>query len=307
MTGTIDLSKLPAPSIVEALDFETILSAMIADLQARDPQFTALVESDPAYKIMEVCAYRELLLRQRVNEAAKGVMLAYATGNDLDQLAALFGVTRLTITPADNTTFPATPAVMESDTALRNRLQLSLDGFSTAGPIGAYQFWALSALGTIKDASVVGPPTVDPGRVVVTIMSAGKRADGTTSADGTANAAEIAAVEAALNAQNVRPLTDLVTVQSVAATPYQITAQVFVASGPDGATVLSSAQASIQALIASRSYVGKPVYLASIYGALMVAGVTNVAITSPVADVAVDYAHTAQCTAVNVTMGGVES
>lgn len=61
----VDLSQLPAPSVVETLDFETILQAMLDDLLARDPDFSALVESDPAYKILEVAAYRELLLRQR--------------------------------------------------------------------------------------------------------------------------------------------------------------------------------------------------------------------------------------------------
>ena len=71
----IDLSTLPAPHVVEPIDYQTILSAMIADLQARDPAFTALVESDPAWKIIEVCAYREMLLRQRVNDAARAVIL----------------------------------------------------------------------------------------------------------------------------------------------------------------------------------------------------------------------------------------
>ena len=109
---TIDLSTLPPPSVVETLDFEAILAAMLADLQARDPAFTALVESDPAYKILEVCAYRELLIRQRVNDAARATMLAYATGADLEQIGALFGVTRLTITEADEEAVPPVPAVM---------------------------------------------------------------------------------------------------------------------------------------------------------------------------------------------------
>lgn len=52
----IDLSTVPAPNVVQALNFETILAEMLADLQARDSVFTALVESDPAYKILEVAA-----------------------------------------------------------------------------------------------------------------------------------------------------------------------------------------------------------------------------------------------------------
>ena len=33
--SAIDLSQLPAPSVIEALDFETILAEMLADLRAR--------------------------------------------------------------------------------------------------------------------------------------------------------------------------------------------------------------------------------------------------------------------------------
>src|SRR5690606_1403888 len=78
--STLDLSLLPAPDVVEALDFETIFAAMLADLQARDPTFDALVESDPAYKVLQVSSFRELLLRQRVNDAARERMLAFASG-----------------------------------------------------------------------------------------------------------------------------------------------------------------------------------------------------------------------------------
>jgi phage-related baseplate assembly protein len=99
MTGetftAVDLSQVPSPAVVEQLDFETILQAMLSDLISRDPTFNALVESDPAYKILEVAAYREVIIRQRVNDAAHAVMLAYAIGPDLDQLGANYGVQRL--------------------------------------------------------------------------------------------------------------------------------------------------------------------------------------------------------------------
>jgi len=91
---SIYLPELPAPGVVEELDFEEILAAMKADLLSRDPAYGELLESDPAMKLLEVCAYRELLLRQRVNEAARAVMVAFAVGSDLDHLAALFGLER---------------------------------------------------------------------------------------------------------------------------------------------------------------------------------------------------------------------
>jgi phage-related baseplate assembly protein len=209
----IDLSQLQAPAVVEPLDFETIFAAMLADLQARDATFSALVESDPAYKILEVCAYRELLIRQRVNDASRAVMLAYATGTDLDQIGAIFGVARLVITPADPDAIPPVAAVMESDADFRRRIQLSLEGFSTAGPEGAYVFHALAADGDVLDVSATSP---DPGEVLISVLS--------RTGDGAADSGLIAAVETALNAENVRPLTDLVTVQSATIVDFEIEA-----------------------------------------------------------------------------------
>ena len=93
----IDLSKLPAPNVIETLDFETLLTDYINDFVARNPNYSALLESDPAIILMQVVAYREMLLRARINEAAKANMLAYATKGDLDNLAAFFGVERLKV------------------------------------------------------------------------------------------------------------------------------------------------------------------------------------------------------------------
>ena len=114
----IDLSRLPPPDIIEELDFEAVLALKNADylrrLREDHPDAEAPLESDPAYKVLETSAYRETLLRARGNRLARAVLLASATGADLDQLAALYGVERLTITPADPTTTPPTPAVKES-------------------------------------------------------------------------------------------------------------------------------------------------------------------------------------------------
>ena len=66
-----DISSLATPDIIETLDYEEILQRMKDDLVARDPDFVHLLESDPAMKVMEVAAWRELLIRQRVNDAAR--------------------------------------------------------------------------------------------------------------------------------------------------------------------------------------------------------------------------------------------
>ncbi|EKM8120324.1 baseplate J-like protein [Enterobacter hormaechei] len=118
----VDLNQLAAPDVVEVLDYETILAERKATLVSLYPEEqqeavarTLTLESEPIVKLLEENAYREVIWRQRVNEAARAVMLAYAAGSDLDQIGANSSIPRLVITPPDDTTFPPTPAVMESD------------------------------------------------------------------------------------------------------------------------------------------------------------------------------------------------
>ncbi len=85
----IDLSKLAAPDVIEKLEYETLLTDYINDFKAKNPDYTTLLESDPAIIILQVIAYRESLLRNRINEAKKANMLAYATKGDLDNLAKI--------------------------------------------------------------------------------------------------------------------------------------------------------------------------------------------------------------------------
>ncbi|HDS0509630.1 TPA: baseplate assembly protein, partial [Escherichia coli] len=93
------------------------------------------LESEPLNIISQAMAFREMLLRQRINEAARACMLSHSRGSDLDNLAANNNTRRLVIHPATDTT----EAVMESDTSLRLRAQSAWDGLSVAGPSGAYE------------------------------------------------------------------------------------------------------------------------------------------------------------------------
>lgn len=298
MPGTftaVDLSRLPFPAVVEPLDFETILAAMLADLRARAPEFDALVESDPAFKLLEVAAYRELILRQRVNDAAKAVTLAYASGSDLDHLAARYNVARLVIDPGDQGIYPPRAPAYESDADLRLRVQLAFEGFSTAGPDGAYLFHALSAHGQVLDVSVHSPT---PGDVVVAVLARG--------GDGTAAATLLAAVDAALNAEQVRPLTDRVSVQSALIVPFTVDATLTLYPGPDAAVVLADAQARLAAFLASNHRLGRDITRAGLIAALCTAGVQNVALAAPAADIVITIVQAPHCTASSVSIGGYD-
>ena len=286
----VDLSQLAAPAVVEELSFEAIRDQMLADLVARSPDFSAMVESDPAYKVLEVAAYREMLMRQRVNDAARAVMLPYANGTDLDNIAANFGVARLLITPADETTTPPTAAVYESDAEFRFRVTLSLEGYTTAGSAGSYVFHALSASGDVKDVAAVSP---EPGEVVVYVLS---RTD-----SGAASAALLSTVEAALNAEKVRPMTDHVTVQSATIVNYTVAAELVIYPGPDTEVVLAAARSAVEAYTAQQHRLGYDVTLSGIYSALHQPGVKRVNLTTPAANLDVDQGDAPFCTEITLT------
>lgn len=292
--AVIDLTRVPAPAVVEPLDYEAILAAMRADLQAKVPDL-ALAETDPATKVLEVAAYRELLLRARVNEAARAVMLPYALGADLDNLATLFGVQRLVITLADPNANPPTEAIMEDDGPLRERVQLSLDGLSVAGPERAYVFHARSASGQVLDASATSP---SPGEVVVSVLA--------RAGDGTADQALLDTVAAAVSAEGVRPLTDHVTVQAAAIVPYAVEATLYTYAGPDTSVVLANAQAAMEQLAQQTHKLGYDVTLSAIYAALQQPGVQRVELAAPTAGLVIDRDQAAYCTSITLTYGGID-
>jgi phage-related baseplate assembly protein len=143
--ATIDLTQLAPPQVIDNLDCITVMQARLdlftqlwATFQAQNPSLPNLdtlnLQSEPITIVLEADAYRELLLRGEINDKCKALLLAYATGPDLDQIGATYDVTRMVVTPEDDTTTPITPAVMESDDRYRQRIQLAPDAFSTVGP-----------------------------------------------------------------------------------------------------------------------------------------------------------------------------
>ena len=286
----IDLSGLPAPEVVEALDYEQILSEMIADLVTRDEAFSALVESDPAFKVLEVAAYRELKLRQRVNDAARAVLLAYATGADLDNLAAYVPLERKVVVEGDPDARPPVEDTMESDDEFRRRVQLAPEGFSVAGPDGAYIFHALS-VSDVRDAAVESP---SPGSVVVYVL--GRDGDGAPGQD------VLDAAAAAVSNADTRPLTDLVAVQAATIVEYSVDAILYVQAGPSPDSVKDAAEEALGEYVDARHVFGLGVAVSGIHAALHVSGVSRVALASPAVDISVASNEAAYCTSVNLSV-----
>jgi phage-related baseplate assembly protein len=293
----INLSALAVPDAIVAPDADEIFSRWLARLRELDPAFDALLESDPAYKQGEINAYQLTLAFQRVNDAVRAVFLASAKGADLDQLGAAFNVERLVITQADPEAIPPVEAVLEDDNAFRERIQLSWAQLNTAGARNAYRFYAKSkADKDVLDADAYGPETHNrPGEVDVYVLS--------RTGDGTANQALLATVANTLNADEVRPLTDFVSVQSATIGNYAITAELEIPDGPDAQTVLDNAISVVTQYAELSHRINTVVPLSAIYAALQQPGVVRVRLISPTADLEAVAGKAPWCTEINVTRG----
>lgn len=196
MTLPSELANLPPPSLIEAILYETRL----AELRAKLVQIFAdagiaydveHLETDPAQILLQVSAYQDILLRQRINEAIRSWFLAYAAGGDLDVLAQWYDVTRL---------------VGEADDALRRRVVLAIQGRSTGGTEARYRSIALGADMRVADVAIY---TIGRDPTINVAVFANDNA-------GVADAALLARVNAALQAPSVRMVNDTIVVASAA-------------------------------------------------------------------------------------------
>lgn len=302
MSSPIDLSQLPAPDVVETLHYETILAERKAALIALYPTDERAdiaarleLESEPLTKLLQENAYREMTWRQRVNEAARAVMLAYANDDDLDQLAANHNVERLVIDHGDPDSVPPVPPTYERNAELRLRAQRAFEGLSVAGPRGAYVFHALSADGRVADASAISP---SPAVAIVTVLA--------QAGNGTADQDLLDTVEAALSAEDVRPVGDRLTVQSAEIIDYVIDATLYLYPGPEQEPILAAAQARAASYATEQRRLGRDIRLSAVFAALHVEGVQRVELTAPSADLVLGDAQASNCTGVTLRNGGTD-
>jgi phage-related baseplate assembly protein len=308
MQPIIDLSTLAPPQVVEALDYEAIRADMVADLRARLPEWEADLESDPAVKIIEVAAYREMLLRARVNDAARALLLAYAVGANLEHRAASVQVARL-----DG----------ETDARLRVRAQQGFAALAAAGPAAAYRRHALDVSNEITDVSVV---MLTPGVVTVTVLAADRVPQNETTEDEIAQAAQVFPaltapsgeavvigddhaplldhVRRVFAREEVTPLTDSVVVRAPTILTFEIEAVLTLFPGPDETLVRTGALQRLNAYLASVRKLDHDATRSGIIGALHAPGVQNVVLVSPAQDVVTSALDLALCMSTNVTVAG---
>ncbi|MNM49472.1 Baseplate J-like protein [compost metagenome] len=291
--SSVDLSALPAPQVLEDLDFETLFEADLATFRSyMGDNWDAALESDPVSKLLEVGAYRKLLNRARVNDAAKALLLAYAQGTDLDQLAANVRLERLVVQAENLSNVPPTSKVLEADDALRERIQLVYEGLTTAGPRNSYILHARNASGQVADATAQSPA---PAQVVVTVLA--------LEGNGSAGAALLETVRLKLNDDDVRPVGDRLTVQSAEILRYRIDAVVHMSgSGPEIEATLVECKRRLQAWVNPRRRLGVEVARSGVDAQLHINGVSRVDLNNWT-DIRPSMAQAAWCEGISVTRG----
>lgn len=322
---TFSIANLPEPALIEELNYETILRELVQDFTSRHPSYTALLESDPAIKLLQVFAYRELILRQRVNDAFKATLLAFAESGDLDNLAAFYGVERQGTEPDDD---------------LRNRTIERIKGSSTAGGAAWYRFQTLTADERVVDALVASP---DAGQVRVAILSnegpaikAASGADldalGTTygvtrdalaneqdaafrarvlqaalggRGDGAASSQLLSLVDAKVQADEVRVITDTVEVVSATIAQVDVVANVYLY--PDQpAAILAGLEQSIRTAFAAEGGLGWDLTPSWLISRLHVQGVQRVELVSPASTAVADSTTAVALGSITINLAGYD-
>lgn len=302
MRAVIDLSQIAPPDAVQAVRMEAIIAAMQADFLARGAAdgvdlSDALRESDPATKLIEAQALREGLLAARINASVNAVMVAWASGADLDNLAAAIDMPRQVVDPGNPNASPPVPPTYESDDRLRRRYVLYWHQISNGAPEGFYPSLAMDAAAGVYDAASVSPA---PCEITVYVLPR----------PGADAAAVLAAVAAVMSNPRKVPQGDRVTTQIATVKDYRVIADLAVADGPDKTVVGQTARKAVAAYTAwSEAFggapLGKSINLPLLYAALGVQGVTDITLTEPAASIVCTEAEAARCTEIVVKVNGV--
>jgi phage-related baseplate assembly protein len=268
---SIDLSLLPAPNVIEPLDYRTIMATLRADVLTIAPELAdvLMLESETATKLCRVFAYRELILRARINDAATATMLAYAKKYDLDHRLALLGVERLP---------------NEKDARYRARGQLALEGFTTAGPRLSYKFHALSTSVDVRDV-YVDSPIGGAVRIVVLAEPSDDRPTGVPSQQ------LLTAVLANVSGEDKRPLCDTPYTIEAQVIDYNVAATVDFYQGPGSDVALAAARSACAAHVSEQFRLGYDITVSGIKKSLRQPGISRASLTSPAMVASSDVEH----------------
>jgi len=362
---------IPTPNFINR-DATTIINEMVADYQSRTGR--VLEPAQVETMLINAFAYRELLLRNQIQDASLQNCVDYARFPMLDNLGVLVGVTRLPasvaqttllltlvtghgdiVIPAglrvsstdgraifelieDTTVLTGTDTVSatfiaqtagklsndyaidtvnvildpqpylatasntdvtiggsdeETDEQLRERIKLAPSAFSNAGSYKAYKFWAKSTSPSIIDVAVTNPT---PGTVEVFPLMENL---------ATTPTEILEAVEAVLNSDKIRPLTDKVIATSPTAVDTDIVIGLTLYDGAVQTDILPIVNENLEAFRdGRRKLLGQDIVIDQIKALCMIDGVYKCNVTTPSSDLIISETEFANITNITVTVTG---
>ena len=281
--------------VLEEIDTEAILAARMQRLKALwasyDPPLAAqydvdMLEFDPIKINQEASTYFELMLRDRVNQAARSITLAYAIGTDLDAIASRYpgGVPRLE---------------GESDERYRRRIWLSPNTLSPHGTAEAYEYWALTALPELRDVTAIRSVQHDyyPTILITCLM-------GLDSVDPKPSQEQLVIIRSYIQSLSRQGLTDVISVNppKIMEIEYVIDVWLYPGSTPDQA--IDKITANLGKLIEDQYWLGHDHSHTAIHAACALSGVHHVDIIEPAEDVAVDLDWIVKVSGVTIRLAG---
>ena len=281
--------------VLQEIDTEDILSARMQRLKALwasyDPPLAAQydvegLEFDPIKINQEASTYFELMLRDRVNQAARSVTLAYAIGSDLDAIATRYpgGIPRLE---------------GESDDRYRRRIWLSPNTLSPHGTAEAYEYWALTALPALRDVTAIRHVAHDyyPTILITCLM-------GAEYADPKPSQEQLVIIRSYIQSLSRQGLTDVISVNppKVKEIEYVIDVYLYPGSSPD--QVLTKIEGNLEKLILDQYWLGHDHNHTAIHAACALSGVHHIHVVEPAEDVNVDLDWIVKVTGVTLRLAG---
>ncbi len=183
---------------------------------------------------------------------------------------------------AENITTTSGGAEKEDNESYYERMRDSMESFSTAGPINGYVYWAKTVSPAVMDVAVTSPEAcyVD----VRVILRDGQEA----------TEAVLKEIEEALNASDIRPLTDVVTVSAPETVGFSVDATFWIGqpNRESAAAIEGEVRAAVDSFIVwQTSKMGRDINPSYLTKMMMDAGAKRVEVRQPifqsVADIAV--------------------
>ena len=240
----------------------------------------------------------EIPAGELVGEVTATCTTSGAVGNDFlaGQISTIVAPQTF-LASAENVTITTGGADAENDADYAERIRLAPNSFSVAGPKKAYIFHAKSVSSAVIDVSVVSPT---PGEVEVYPLLEG----------GALPSEEVLEqIEAHLSSEDIRPLTDHVSVLAPASHEYQINLHYWILA--DDKTKTQSIQAAVAEAVENyrvwqQSKIGRDIVPAKLIAAVINAGAARIdsETMTPANFVSIPENTVPQCTAVNVVYEG---